>query len=164
MALGSSVCLFMEPQSPRAARSMASDPVAPCVHHWGRQDSKTRVSSCPRENAKCLVSSYPGSLEKLPWATVASGGWTRDAWKGPRIRVLGASTVDWPSSTSLASLSLLCWPPRPHMVLSLHSASYRPTSPTPAAFPGPAAQAAKGKREACPCSLFLSVEQWPQAF
>ena len=44
--------------------------------------AKTRVSSCPRENAKCLISSYPGSLEKLPWATVASGGWTRDAWKG----------------------------------------------------------------------------------
>lgn len=80
-----------------------------CVFTTGA--TKARVSFCPRVNAKCLISSYLGSLEKLPWNTEASGGWMRDAWKGSWIRVLGACTVGSLSSTSLAFLTLLCRPP-----------------------------------------------------
>lgn len=104
MALGSSVCLFMEPQSPRAARSMASDPVALCVHRWGRQDSSFLLPEGKRQVSHQL----------LPWelgeASMGHGGkWRMDTrcLERFRIRGLGASTVGSPSSASWASESPL---------------------------------------------------------
>ena len=148
---------------PGAPGSRASGPVAPSVHHWGRQDSSFLLHE----------GKYQVSHQLLPWelggASMGHGGKRRmDMRCLERFmnRVLGASILGSQFSTLGFSDS-----PLPASLTS-HDAISPPcflwsccTAPPPATSPGASCSGSKRQRgDLSSLSLFFSVARWPQAF